>query len=123
MTGEVERIADSLKGIRDGTKPLIQLVEQWFSSDLDIEFTLKKGKQKFYCKFESDVWYEHINNNQGVTVRSIRHNGNHRRFIGIEGSDKIFEDVYRYCHALYTKDELIDLIHQLSEDYRIVLED
>lgn len=115
---DIRRIADAIKG----KSPLVNLTERWFYSDLDIEFTLKRGREKLCCKLESDVWYEHINNSRGVTVRSIRHNGNHRRFICIEGSDKIFEDVYQYCHILYTKDELIELVRQLEEEYDVILE-
>jgi len=102
----------------DGEK-LRKLIDYWFYSDLDIEFELKRGKGRLLCLFESDVWYEHINNNQGVTIRSIRHKGDHRRFIVVDGDDPLFEEVKDHCHILHTKEELLALVEELEDNFRI----
>ena len=99
---------------------LKQLIEYWFYSDLDIEFTLKRGKRKLLCIFESDVWYEHINDpKRGVTIKSIRHNGDNRRFVVIEGDDHLYEQVKDYCHKLYTKEQLMQVVEELEHNFAI----
>ena len=103
----------------DGEK-LRKLIDYWFYSDLDIEFELKRGKGCLLCLFESDVWYEHINNNQGVTIRSIRHNGDHRRFIVVDGDDDLFQEVKDHCHILHTKEKLLALVEELEDNFRII---
>jgi len=100
-------------------------IEHWFYSDLDIQFVLKqkKGKEKLLCCFESDAWWEHINIREPaglVTIKSIRHKGNKRRFIGEEGSDIICERLKPYFYRSYTKEELINLVEILSEDYKFL---
>jgi len=58
---------------------LKKLVVEWFESSLDLLFVLRRGREKLLCKFESDAWYEHINDESGITIRSIRHGGDCRR--------------------------------------------
>jgi len=108
---EAEEIADALKP--DAKVRLIKLIEQWFDSDLDIDFTLIDGEERLYCKFESDAYY----------WQGRRFSGQHRRFIGIEGSDSICDLLRDEFHTLYTKEELIDLVHLLAENFEISLED
>lgn len=103
---------------------LLQLIDWWFLSDLDIAFGLKKGRQTLWCTFENDAWYEHINDaRRGVTIKSIRHNGSHRRFICVEGSDSIYEQVKQYCHKLYTITELKDVVEDLASNFTIIPSD
>ena len=100
---------------------LITVINTWFYSDFDISFMLKKGKEILECVFESDVWYQHINDSvRGVTIKSIRHDGNKRRLIGVYGSDAICNEIFARCQETYTKDELIDLVKELSLDYKIM---
>ena len=107
---------------------LVSLVENWFYSDLDIQFAVKndpdedtiadaihgiKDERAILCSFESDAWYDH-------TVRgSPRHGGSLRRFTVWEGDDGLYEAVEGLCNVLYDKSEIIDLIHVLDEDYTI----
>lgn len=99
-------------------KKLIESLRNWFYSDLNIVFTLKRGDKELLCKFESGVWYEHINRN-GVTVKSIRHGGKHRRFVVLEGDDNLFEEVKDYCHKLYTLEETERVLKELAESFII----
>lgn len=105
---------------------LIDLINTWFYSDLDIDFKIVKGKRIAYCLFESDVCYHHTNNNQGVTVKTFRTKGKHRRFIIIETlfyyrpEDRLYEELKRYCYTDYTLEETISVINQLlDEGYKI----
>ena len=110
-----------LKAKRKIVDELNRTIEIWFNSDLEIgNFILSRGREKLSCMFESDAWYEHINDpERDVTIKSIRHEGKHRRFIGVDGSDVIFNEVYRYCHQLYDKEELLDLVDTLAREYNI----
>lgn len=100
---------------------LKEIIEDWFHSDLDIQFILKRGREKLLCSFESDAWYEHINDpERGVTVKSVRHGGERRRLIAWEGSDRIYEEITTYLNRLYTKDELLSLVEELNENYQIL---
>ena len=104
-------------------KALIKLVEQWFYSDLDIEFALKDKTthQKAICIFESDVYYEHINDpKRDITIKTIRHNGTLRRFIGVECSDYLYGRLKQYCNTTYTLKETLNLIEDLAEQYYIL---
>jgi hypothetical protein len=106
-----ERVADALKP--DGKSRLIKLIEQWFYSDLDVDFILIDGEERLYCKFESDAYY----------VQGKRFNGKHRRFIGVEGSDSICEALKDKFSTVYTKEELINLVCLLAENFEIALDD
>jgi len=102
---------------------LKKLVKDWFYSDLDIEFRLKdkKTREVALCTFENNAWYEHINDpTRGVTVKSIRHKGDHREFIVVECSDHMFENLKQYCYQEYTMDQVLDLIEELSLYYRFL---
>jgi len=99
-------------------KELVETLHDWFYSDLDIVFTLKRGDKGLLCKLESDVWYEHINRN-GITVESIRHGGKHRRFVVMEGDDELFEEVKDYCYKLYTLEETERVLRELAESFII----
>ena len=102
------------------THTLKELIEYWFYSDLDIEFTLRKGRKELLCIFESDVWYEHITDSKrDVTIKSIRHKGKHRRFIVVDGDDNLFEKVKSYCYQLYTYEELMDVVGDFEHEYKI----
>lgn len=116
ITVPVEKgVYEKLK--RTETRDLVKLVEDWFYSDLDIEFVLKDGKNRqLTCKFESDVWYEHIGS---PTRRSIRHGGDHRRFVVIEGDDGMCDDVEDRTREEYTKEELLELVEILGDEYTV----
>lgn len=102
-------------------KGLLKLIDDWFLSDLDIAFTLrdKKTHEKIPCTFESNVWYEHINNAEGITIKSIRHKGDKRRFIVWKCSDLAYKYLEQFCYTEYDKEQLKDLVETLSEKYYI----
>ncbi|MBS7633315.1 hypothetical protein KEJ15_06840 [Candidatus Bathyarchaeota archaeon] len=106
-------------------RKLLELIDIWFYSDLEIECELKyKGsKDRALCFFESDVWYEHINNSRGVTVKSIRHNGNRRRLVAVESGDDLWEYLRQYCYRLYAIDELNEVVEELAHNCRIYWSD
>jgi hypothetical protein len=56
-------------------------------------------------------------------VQGKRFNGQHRRFIGVEGSDSICEALKDKFHRVYTKEELVDLVCCLAEGFAIELDD
>jgi len=78
---------------------------------LDIQFALKDGNEVLFCTFESDAYY----------VQGVRYKGDHRRFIGIEGSEEICNFLHDEFMSIYSKEELIDLVHFLSEYFEISL--
>ena len=111
MATEAERIATAIKN--PFTIDLINLIEDWFYSDLDIEFVIKDRERKLLCVFESDVYY----------YEGKRHEGKHRRFVIYEGDNSLFDELEDYTKHLYTKDELIDLVYELASEYELLSTD
>lgn len=97
--------------MKEGAERLARLVERWFYSDLDIEFVLKKGRERLYCKFESDVYY----------YKGKRRRGKRRRFLAIHGSDKIYNEIKHLASTgkYYTKEELMNVIKELDESFEV----
>lgn len=103
-------------------KKLREILDRWFYSDLDVELELKhkSNGEKAYCKLESNAYYEHINDPmREVTIKSVRHGGDKRAFNVIECPDGLFEQLKQYCYTEYTKDETLDLVKELTNDFRI----
>lgn len=107
---------------------VVTLIEDWFYSDLDIQFALKrdpdedtiadaihgvKDKRMLLCSLQSDAYYDH-------TKRGVpRYEGGGRFFMVIVGDDVLYEEVKEHCHVLYDKERTINLIEDLDEDYTI----
>jgi hypothetical protein len=103
-----------------GIRALIKLINTWFLSDLDIEFELKRNRKKLLCLFESNVWYEHINDpKRGITIKSIRHKGDKRSFIVVDGDDHLFEEVKGYCYQEYDLKQTLNVARELASNFRI----
>lgn len=109
------------------TKPITveevkKVIDVWFESDLDIgDYYLVSGRQRLLITFESDVYYEHINDpDRGVTVKSIRHRGHLRRLIVYEGPDSLYRQVKDLCNKEYTKEELLQLVDDLAKKFKFV---
>jgi len=103
-----------------GKQEAIKLIDNWFNSDLDFQFVLTKNRKKLLFTIESNAWYEHINNETGITVKSIRHGGDKRRVICVEGDDELYEEVDESIfYEEYDKQELIELLTNLSKDFNI----
>jgi len=51
---------------------------------MNIEFEITFKHKKFYIWFESDVWYQHINNDEPITINSILRKWNYRRLYDIK---------------------------------------
>ena len=108
MVNNARIIADAIKGVTS----LLKLLIDWFYSDLDIEFVIKKGKRQLRCSFESDAYY----------FEGIRFGGNYRRFILWEGDDELYEELEHLTKKLYNKDELIELVEWLEDEYDVLFE-
>jgi hypothetical protein len=105
-----ERIADALKPEGDRSRLVKVISRDWlFFSDVSIYFLLIDGEERLLCKFESDAYY----------VKGERFGGEHRRFIALEGSDSIYSYIKDLTNEVYTKEELIDLVYLLAEDFKI----
>jgi hypothetical protein len=109
VTEVAEDIALALKS-PNATK-LLELIEEWFFSDLDIDFSLKKGEEILWCTFESDAYY----------YKGKRYQGNFRRFVAKEGSDQIFNEIEHLTKEVYDKEGLKRLVKELAEVYEIML--
>ena len=108
----IEQVADRVSRAIDGqdkTGEVLRTIEDWFYSDLDVQFILRDGEEELLCTLESDCYY----------FKGKRFKGNHRRFIAVEGSDEIYEDVRHLTQTLYTKQELMDVVNELGWRYEV----
>ncbi|GAH71956.1 unnamed protein product [marine sediment metagenome] len=95
---------------------LVTLIEDWFDSDLEIQFALRRDP-------DEDMIADAIH---GVKDKRIllctlvhQYNGGGRWFIVIVGDNYLYEEVKEYCRVLYDKERTIDLIEALDEEYTI----
>lgn len=100
-------------------KELQNLINEWFYSDLDIEFIIIKNNKKLYAILESDVSYYHERGPNGLTIKSTRIGGNKRKLEvdpATEKGNKLVDELCDYCGQFLNKDEMFKLLEELENN-------
>ena len=109
---------------------LVTLIEDWFYTDFTIYFALKRDvtdeekianaihgiveKKMLLCRLSLDGYYDNTNR----YVPWIPGVGRFFNLTSIRDID-LYEEVEKYCHILYDKTRIIDLVEVLDKDYII----
>ena len=103
---------------------LKKLIDEWFYSDLDIEFIIIKNNKKLYATLESDVSYYHERGPNGLTIKSTRIDGNKRKLeidFATKKGNKLIDELCDYCGCFLNKDEMFKLLEDLeNKKYKLL---